>query len=55
MDREILLNRLETCKKELKRAKVALCFWSKELAVVVDAIADDKQFNFDTVLTSEEI
>lgn len=48
-----LLVRLELCKSELKRAKNALGFWSKELALVVDAISDDKQFNFEEFLKQE--
>lgn len=53
IEREKLLNRLVLCKKELKRAKNAICFWSKELSLVVEAIAEDKQFRFEDYLTEE--
>lgn len=54
IERERLLNRLDLCRKELKRAKNAIAFWSKELGLVVDAIQDDKQFNFEAYFKNEE-
>ena len=51
--RERLLRRLELCKTELKRAKQAISFWSKELSLVVDAISDDKQFDFSEVWSKD--
>ncbi len=53
VDRERLLRRLDLCRKELRRAKAMLCFWSEEIRLVVDAISDDKQFNFDKYLNGE--
>jgi len=47
IEREKMLRRLEMCKTELKRAKQAIGFWSHELKLVVDAIADGNQFNFE--------
>lgn len=54
IEREKLFNRLSLCRKELKRAKNAICFWSTELRVVVDAIAEDKQFRFEDLINKEE-
>lgn len=54
IERERLLNRLNLCREELKRAKNAIAFWSKELGLVVDAIQGDKQFNFDEYFKQEE-
>lgn len=55
IEREKLLNRLALCKKELKRCKQGLAFWSKELGLVVDAIADDTQFNFESILGQDGV
>lgn len=49
-----LKNRFELCEKEIKRAKHALSFWSSELGYAARALADDKQFNFNDVLTPQE-
>lgn len=48
-----LKNRFQLCEKEIQRAKHALTFWSQELGYVANALADDKQFNFNDVLSKE--
>lgn len=50
-EKERLKNRFEMCQKELRRAKHAMAFWSQELGYVARALAEDKQFNFNDVLT----
>lgn len=54
LERERLINRVELCDKELKRAKRDLVFWSKELGFAVKALSSDKQFNFEELFKQEK-
>ena len=41
------MNRMETCRQQISKAKHDFLFWNKELQYVTDELAKDKQFNFD--------
>jgi len=43
--------RVETCRRELAKAKHDLAFWSRELRLAVDVLAEDKQLDFAEVLS----
>jgi len=50
-DREVA--RLMLCRKQIKKAKYDLYFWSEELRISVEKLSQDRQFNFDELLTQE--
>lgn len=48
-----LLARMEQCRKELSRARQGMCFWSNELRIVAQAITDQTQLTFESLLKKE--
>lgn len=50
---EKYFSRLELCKQQIKSAKASLFFWSHELKMVSDALADLAQGHFDFQLQED--
>jgi len=52
-EKDRCIARLHTCRKQIKKAKFDMSFWSEEMRIVVEQLTSDRQFNFDDVLKQE--